>query len=160
MTLQLNFLLSGLKHLCLLYVSSSVEPLHRQNLCATIIFVSLLLQCRKNIAKTFKKCFRAFFRSSHRRCSIRKGVLEISQNSQENTCARVSFLIKLQASGNFAKKETLAQVFSCEFCEISRTPFLQNTSGRLLLFFGEIENCHEKIVRKKDPVLRDACPII
>ena len=36
-------------------------------------------------------------RSSHQRCSIRKGVLEISQNSQENTCARVSFLIKLQA---------------------------------------------------------------
>ena len=25
-------------------------------------------------------------------------LLEISQNSQENTCARVSFLIKLQAS--------------------------------------------------------------
>ena len=25
--------------------------------------------------------------------------LEISQNSQENTCARVSFLIKLQPSG-------------------------------------------------------------
>ena len=29
------------------------------------------------------------------------------------------------------KKETLAQVFSCE-CGILRTPFLQNTSGRLL----------------------------
>ena len=28
-----------------------------------------------------------------------KVFLEISQNSQENTCARVSFLIKLQASG-------------------------------------------------------------
>ena len=27
-----------------------------------------------------------------------KVVLEISQNSQENTCARTSFLIKLQAS--------------------------------------------------------------
>ena len=26
--------------------------------------------------------------------------LEISQNSQDNTCVRVSFLIKLQASGN------------------------------------------------------------
>ena len=37
---------------------------------------------------------------------------EMSQNSQENTCARVSFLIKLQASGS-------AQVFSCEFCDIS-----------------------------------------
>ena len=44
---------------------------------------------------------------------------EISQNSQENTCARVSFLIKLQAF----KKEALAQVFSCEFCEISKNTF-------------------------------------
>ena len=30
-------------------------------------------------------------------CSVKKVFLEISQNSQENTCARVSFLIKLQA---------------------------------------------------------------
>ena len=43
--------------------------------------------------------------------------LEISQNSQENTCAKVSFLIKLQ------KKEALAQVFSCEFCDISKNTF-------------------------------------
>ena len=34
-----------------------------------------------------------------RSCSVKKVFLEISQNSQENTCARVSFLIKLQASG-------------------------------------------------------------
>ena len=33
------------------------------------------------------------------RCSVKKVFLEISQNSQENTCARASFLIKLQASG-------------------------------------------------------------
>ena len=31
-------------------------------------------------------------------CSVKKVFLEISQNSQENTCARVSFLIKLQAA--------------------------------------------------------------
>ena len=31
------------------------------------------------------------------RCSLKKLFLEISQNSQENTCARLSFLIKLQA---------------------------------------------------------------
>ena len=31
------------------------------------------------------------------RCSVKKVFLEISQNSQENTCARVSFLIKLYA---------------------------------------------------------------
>ena len=36
----------------------------------------------------------------------KKVFLEISQNSQENTCARVSFLIKLQALG-LIKKETL-----------------------------------------------------
>ena len=40
--------------------------------------------------------------------------LEISQNSQENICARVPILIKLQAC-NFIKIETLARVFSCEF---------------------------------------------
>ena len=32
-----------------------------------------------------------------RRCSVEKVFLEILQNSQENTCARASFLIKLQA---------------------------------------------------------------
>ena len=32
-----------------------------------------------------------------RRCSVKKAFLEISHNSQENTCARFSFLIKLQA---------------------------------------------------------------
>ena len=31
------------------------------------------------------------------RCSVKKVFLEISLNSQKNTCARVSFLIKLQA---------------------------------------------------------------
>ena len=39
------------------------------------------------------------------------------QNSQENTCARVSFL------NNFIKKETPAQVFSREFCAVSKNTF-------------------------------------
>ena len=33
----------------------------------------------------------------------------------------------------FTKNEALEQVFSCEFCEISKNKFLKNTSGRLLL---------------------------
>ena len=50
--------------------------------------------------------------------------LEISQNSQENTCARVSLLIKLQAKvSNFIWKETLAQVFPVNFEKFWRTPF-------------------------------------
>ena len=43
--------------------------------------------------------------------------LEISQKSQENTCAGVSFLIKLQAYAwacNFIEKETLAKVLPYE----------------------------------------------
>ena len=39
------------------------------------------------------------------RCSVKNAFLEISQNSQKNTCARVSFLLK----------KRLAQVLSCEF---------------------------------------------
>ena len=58
------------------------------------------------------------------KCSVKKVSLQISQNSQENTCARVSFLINFQSSGNFIKKETLAQIFSYEFCEISKSTFL------------------------------------
>ena len=46
-----------------------------------------------------------------KRCSIKKVFLKILQNLQENNRTRVTFLIKLQA-----KKETLAQVFSCEVC--------------------------------------------
>ena len=62
------------------------------------------------------------------RCFVKKVFLEISQNSQENTCARDSFLIKLRAETcNFIKKESLAQVFSCEFCEISKSTFFYRT---------------------------------
>ena len=35
----------------------------------------------------------------NQKCSVKKVFLKISQNSQENTCARISFLIKLQVSG-------------------------------------------------------------
>ena len=58
-------------------------------------------------------------RSSHETCSLKKLFLEIPQNSQENTCGRVSFLIKLKNN----KKETLEQVFSCKFCEFSENTF-------------------------------------
>ena len=64
---------------------------------------------------------------------MKKGVLKISQNSQENTCASVSFLIMLRLDA-FIKKETLAQLFSCEFCEICKNTFfrehLQTTASK------------------------------
>ena len=49
---------------------------------------------------------------------------------------------------NFIKKETLAQVFSCEFCEISKNIFSYRTTvGCFCLFFTEI-------IRNDFPLLR------
>ena len=48
--------------------------------------------------------------------------LGILRSSQENTCARVSFLIKLQAS---SKKESLAEGFSSKFCKILKKLFFR-----------------------------------
>ena len=73
------------------------------------------------------------------RCSVKKVFLKISQNSQENTCVSVPFSLKLQAEAcNFIKKETLAQVFSCEFCEI----FKKNAAGTF-----ESECCSSVTIR-------------
>ena len=44
-------------------------------------------------------------------CSVKKVFLEISQNSRENTCARVSFLIKLQGTATSLKKGPSTGVF-------------------------------------------------
>ena len=54
--------------------------------------------------------------------------------SQENTCATVSFLIKLQTRpATLLKKKLWHRCFSVNSAKFLRTPFLQNTSGRLLL---------------------------
>ena len=69
-----------------------------------------------------------------RSCSVKKLLLKISRNSQERACARVSLLIKLQTSGNFIKKEALAQVFSCEISTYSRQKFRIIVNGKTLLY--------------------------
>ena len=67
-------------------------------------------------------------RSSRLEVFCKKVLLAILQNSQEDTCARISFFIKLQDDAcNFIKKETLAQVFSFEFCKISKNTFSYRT---------------------------------
>ena len=55
----------------------------------------------------------------------KKVFLKISQNSQENICARVSFLIKLKALGC----RLWYRCFPVNFVKFLRTPFLQNISG-------------------------------
>ena len=46
------------------------------------------------------------------RCSVKKVFLEILQNSQENTCVRVSFLIKFLAGQRlYLKRKSGAGIF-------------------------------------------------
>ena len=75
---------------------------------------------------------------------IKKVFLGILQNSQENTCVRVSFLTKFQTEAcNFILKKTLAQVFSCEICEISKNSFFLITplvAASSFLQYGNAEN--------------------
>ena len=66
-----------------------------------------------------------------RTCSVKKVFLKISQNSEENTCTRVSFLIKLKASGlQLYKKRDSSTGFFLRILRIFYKHLLvQNTSG-------------------------------
>ena len=63
----------------------------------------------------------------------KKLFLKTSQNSQENTCARVSFSIKLQASGlrpaTLLKKRLWHTCFPVNFVKFLRTPFYRKPPG-------------------------------
>ena len=66
-------------------------------------------------------------RSSPRRCSLRKGVLRnFAKFRGKHLCQSLFFnkIIGLMPQVcNFIQKETMAQVFSCKFCEISKNTF-------------------------------------
>ena len=57
------------------------------------------------------------------------------------------------AASNLSKKErTPTQVFSGEFCEVLKRPFLHNTIRQLLLFYGKIfyqQNSKEPSVKRQ-----------
>ena len=77
-------------------------------------------------------------RSSHRRCLLKKAFWKISQNSQENTCSSVSFLIKLRAWGLqlYWKRDSGTGVFPVNFAKFLRTRILKNICEWLLLITG------------------------
>ena len=74
------------------------------------------------------------------RCSVKKVFLEISQNSQENTCARVSFILK---------ERLWHKCFPVNFAKFLRTrfPFLIEYLWWLLLL-TESEICSKLPIRK------------
>ena len=73
----------------------------------------------------------------------KKLFLKISQNLQENTCTKVSFLNKV--AGLWHRN------FSGNFSQFLRAPFLENTYARLLLIIGRNSSEHnKKLVTKKN----------
>ena len=71
--------------------------------------------------QTISKQLAHYSENVARKCSVKKMFLEIPQNSQENTCARVSFLIKLPATS--LKRRPLHKYFPVNFAKILGTPF-------------------------------------
>ena len=77
----------------------------------------------------------AFYRSSHESCSIKKDILKnFAKVAGKHFCQSLFF--NKVAGLNFIKKETVAQVFSYEFCEIFKNSFfiehLQKTAVLLM----------------------------
>ena len=76
-------------------------------------------------------------KQSHQRCSIRKAVLRNFAKIHRKHLPE-SFFNKVAGlrpqACNFIKKETLTQVFSCGFCEISK-----------VVFFLRVPNCHFRV---------------
>ena len=81
------------------------------------------VQLRSEYADGTVNYFCKRLRSSHRRSSVRKGVLRnFAKFTAKHLCQSLFF----------NKVAGLALVFSCEFCEISKNTFSGNNSGRLL----------------------------
>ena len=83
-----------------------------------------------------------YFRRSHLRCSVKEGVLRnFTKSTGKHLCQRfffdkVAFLTKLQARpATLLRKSLWHRCLTVNFTKFLRTPFLQNTSRRLLLLF-------------------------
>ena len=69
--------------------------------------------------------FKKYSRSSHRRCSIKIDVPKnFAKFSGKHLCQSLFFnKVTGLRFATLLKKETLAQVFSCDFCEIFKNAF-------------------------------------
>ena len=77
------------------------------------------------------------YRSSHRRCSVKKSVL---RNFAKFTCQSLFFNVGAGLRPTTLLKKSLwHRYFSVNLAKFLRTPFLQNDSGRLLLSLRYVE---------------------
>ena len=100
-------------------------------------------------------------RCSRAKVFYKKVFLELLKNSQENTCARVSFLIKLQVPGLqlYQKKRLWHRCFLVNFAKFQTIPFLKEHLRWLLLgsetfSYLREKNEEEVTVRKEELEIR------
>ena len=73
-------------------------------------------------------CVCSIYRSSRPEVSCKKDVLRnFAKFTGKHLCQNLFFNKVAGQVCNFIKKEVLAQVFSCEFCEISKNTFSYRT---------------------------------
>ena len=88
-----------------------------------------------------------------RKYSVKTVFLKICQNSQENTCTRVSFLIKLQARpAALLKKRFWHRCFPVNFAISSKTPFLTENLRWLLLSCVSVSFVREMLWKTEQEV--------
>ena len=85
------------------------------------------------------------FRSSHRRCSVKKGVLRNTAKFTGKQLCQSLFLHKIAGFRpvTLFKKRLWHRCFPVNFMKFLKAPFLQNTSRRLLLQFQDFS--HKKL---------------
>ena len=96
-------------HIYRSYILKYFLPLHLRYFSDSVYAYLLLLLC--------------IYRSSRPEVFCKKGVL---RNLTKSTGKHLCQSLFLKAC-NFIKKETLAQLLSCEFCQISKSTFLHRT---------------------------------
>ena len=88
------------------------RPSYRHFLHNDYLLILFLVTCVKKFLAMFLLLQFSIFRSSHWRCSVRRGLLGNLTKFTEKTCGKVSFLIKFQAE---ATASDLSCVFSWRF---------------------------------------------
>ena len=75
---------------------------------------------------------------SHRSCSVKKGVLKnFAKFTRKHLCQSLFFnKVADLRPATLLKKRLWHSCFPVDFAKFLKAPFLQNTSGRLLLFIG------------------------
>ena len=92
-----------------------------QSCSIKIVLLKFFLNSKRNISAGV-----SFFRRSYRRCSVKIVVLKNFAKLTGKHLYQGLFFNKVVGlrPANFIKKETLAQLFSCDFCEIFKSTFL------------------------------------